>query len=151
MPMKKLIFIFALLIFNLSHADLKDLKISSSELETGKDMTFNIESSGMVIKSKHADLHDLEITVVNKNNYKEDLHLEMDHDFDPVNNYNYYLVNTFDTKKIIFNKSADLDFEISFFENSTKSQDDNLVSLLGNTFKEEDIIKRSSWLKNSSP
>ena len=64
--MKKLIFIFALMVMNLSHADLKDLKISSSELETGKDMTFNIESSGMVIKSKHADLHDLEITVVIK-------------------------------------------------------------------------------------
>ena len=139
------------MVMNLSHADLKDLKISSSELETGKDMTFNIESSGMVIKSKHADLHDLEITVVNKNNYKEHLHLEMDHDIPSVDGYEYFLVNTFDTKKIIFNKSADLDFEISFFENSKNSKNENLVSFLGKKFKEDDIIKRSSWLKNSSP
>jgi len=139
------------MVMNLSHADLKDLKISSSDLEIGKDVTFNIESSGMLIKSNHADLHDLEITVVNKNNYKEHLHLEMDHDFDSVNDYNYYLINTFDTKKIIFNKSSDLDFEISFFDDSKKSNNENIVSLIGTNLNNEDIIKRSAWLENSSP
>ncbi|MBT5346333.1 SpoIID/LytB domain-containing protein [bacterium] len=149
--MKKLIFIFALLIFNLSYADLMDLKIISSDLEIGEDMSFDIKSSGMVIKSKHSDLHDLDITVVNENNYREHLHLEKDHDTPSLDEYEYFLVNTFDTKKIIINKSSDLDFEISFFEKSNSSKNNNLVSFLGKNFKEDDVIKRSSWLKNSTP
>ena len=145
--MKKFIFIFALTMINLSHADLKDIKIYSSDLEIGKDTTFKIESSGVLIKSKNADLHDLEITVFNKNNYKEHLHFERDHDVTNENGYEYFLINTFDTSKVIINKKSDLDFEINFFETS-ESKDQNILALLGNNFKESDIIKRSSWINN---